>query len=172
QWQPIDRALRIAIRFTLAVAIEDVERHAIEVDESLAPGGVGAGRWDGLCQRGERNETGDAAAKSGAKSRNACDPHPSSSFLHDAQSTSDRLHTTINRRASSLPASAAPAAENGFCNPSCASRGPSSRDTRKQGPCFARARYDREPYAYRANAPLRPVRRTNRPSIIRRRARR
>src|SRR5215813_8383169 len=42
QGQPINRALGVAIRFVLAVAIKHVERHTVEVDEGLAPGGVAA----------------------------------------------------------------------------------------------------------------------------------
>jgi hypothetical protein len=46
--------------------------------------------------------------------------------------------------APNLPAPAVPAAGSAPCNPSCASRGPNSRDIHRQGPCVGPERCDRE----------------------------
>jgi hypothetical protein len=56
--RPADSALGIAIRLAGAIAVEDVARHSIEIDEGLALDSLGAGRR----QRRGRRETDDAAA--------------------------------------------------------------------------------------------------------------
>src|SRR5262245_43091652 len=53
--------------------------------------------------------------------------------------------TETSARAPSRPASVAPAAGSGSCNPSCVSRAPSSRDRRRQVPSAELARCGRAP---------------------------
>src|SRR5262252_8165340 len=86
QRQPRDGALGVAIRFALTVAIEHVERHAVEIDEGLASRGVGADRWRSLGQHRERRKADDAAGASDTDGGDDRDPHP---FLlvYDRQKT-------------------------------------------------------------------------------------
>ncbi len=150
QRRPIDGALAVAGRFAGgAIVVEDVERHALAVDQRFALGGIGRG-----CRRGLRQRRGDAEDTGSEKDRQTHNYSPWCLNLPHSLTPLIRLYSTVIplsfdrtliQLLPSRPASAAPAAESGSCSPSCASRAPSSRDRRKRGPCAARVRCGRAP---------------------------
>jgi manganese transport protein len=96
-------------------------------------------------RRSQKNgRAGSAALGDGARRHHRGCHHCAEYQAAGRCRTGKRLKGATFPRGSSLPASAAPAAESGPCNPSSVNRRPNSRDRRKAGPCGWPARCGQE----------------------------